>query len=52
MSRVRVQRVSIVDVLDESSLGMAVMGGMHGIRGGARLLGLMLLYNGFGPLLV
>ena len=46
------QRVSIVDVLDESSLGMAVMGVWNGIRGDARLLGLMLLYNGFGPLSV
>ena len=46
------QRVSIVDVLDESFLGDGSDLGWNGIRGSVRFLGLMLLYNGFGPLSV
>ena len=45
------QRVSIVDVLDESFLGDS-SDEWNGIRGSVRFLGLMLLYNGFGLLSV
>ena len=45
-----------VEGLNYGCIGRIILGdgsdGWNGIRGGVRLLGLMLLYNGFGPLSV